>query len=125
MLCMLSKDPTQRLTDILENIQAIGDFTAGMTFEYYVSDRKTVYAVTRALEIISEASRHLPDELQHRHRAIDWVGIAAVGNIYRHAYDVVDNTLVWYTIQHELTPLREAVEEELHRLEGPISTGCA
>ena len=125
MLCMLSKDPIQRLTDILENIQAIGDFTAGMTFEHYVSDRKTVYAVTRALEIISEASCRLPDELKHRHGAIDWVGIAAVGNVYRHAYDIVDNTMVWYTIQHELTPLREAVEEELHRLEGPTSMGCA
>ena len=118
---MPSKNPTQRLTDILENIQAIVDFTAGMTFDYYVSDRKTVYAVTRALEIISEASRRLPDELKHRHRTIDWVGIAAVGNIYRHAYDVVDNTLVWYTIQHELTPLREAVEEELQRLKGITS----
>jgi len=118
---MPSENPTQRLTDILENIQAIGDFTAGMTFEPYVRDRKTVYAVTRALEIISEASRRLPEELKHRHRAIDWVGIAAVGNIYRHAYDVVDNTLVWYTIQHELAPLREAVEEELQRLKGTTS----
>ena len=125
MLFIPSKNPTQRLTDILENIQAIGDFTAGMAFEHYVSDRKTVYAVTRALEIISEASRRLPDELKHRHHAIDWVGIAAVGNVYRHAYDVVDNTLVWYTIQHELTPLREAVAEELQRLEDTTSTGCA
>lgn len=118
---MPSKNPAQRLSDILDNIQAIIDFTAGMAFEHYVSDRKTVYAVTRALEIISEASRRLPDELKHRHRAVDWVGIAAVGNIYRHAYDVVDNTLVWYTIQHELTPLRKAMEEELQRLKGTAS----
>ena len=61
---MPSKNPAQRLTEILKNIQAIADFIVGMTFEDYVSDQKTVYAVTRALEIISEASRRLPDELQ-------------------------------------------------------------
>jgi uncharacterized protein with HEPN domain len=64
---MPSKSPTQRLTDILDNIQAIADFIAGITFDDYISDRKTVYAVTRALEIISEASRRLPDELKQRY----------------------------------------------------------
>jgi len=113
---MPSKNPAQRLTDILDNIQAIADFTAGMTFEDYVSDRKTIYAVTRALEIISEATRRLPDELKQRRPEIAWVGVAAAGNIYRHEYDNVDQALVWYTIQHELTPLRQAVVDELSRL---------
>lgn len=113
---MPSKNPRQRLSDILDNIQAITDFITDMTFDDYVNDRKTIYAVTRALEIISEASRRLPDELQQRHPAIDWVGMAAVGNVYRHAYDVVDDALVWHTIQHDLAPLREAVVSELQRL---------
>ena len=52
------------LVDILDNIQAIEQFTAGLTFEDYIREKKTVYAVTRALEIISEASRRLPDELK-------------------------------------------------------------
>ena len=115
---MPSKNPAQRLTDIVENIQAITDFTAGLAFEDYVRDQKTIYAVTRALEIISEAARRLPDELKQRHSDIDWAGIAAAGNVYRHEYEVVDAGLVWYTIQHELAPLREAVMHELQRLGG-------
>ncbi len=115
---MPSRNPAQRLTDILDNIQAITDFTAGIAFEDYVNDRKTVYAVTRALEIISEASRRLPDELTQRHREIDWVGIAAAGNVYRHEYEVVDDGLVWYTIQHELESLREAIAHELQLFAG-------
>jgi len=115
---MPSKNPTQRLTDILDNIQAIAEFTAGMTFENYVSDRKTVYAVTRALEIISEATRRLSDELKQRHPEIAWTGIAAAGNVYRHEYDNVDETLVWHTIQHELAPLRQAVVDAVRRLGG-------
>jgi uncharacterized protein with HEPN domain len=87
-----------------------------MTFEDYVSNRKTVYAVTRALEIISEASRRLPDELKQRHPEIAWAGVAAAGNVYRHEYDSVDQALVWHTIQHDLAPLRQAVVDELRRL---------
>ena len=69
---MPSKNPRIRLVDILDNIQAIEQFTAGLTFEDYVREKKTVYAVTRALEIISEASRRLPDQLKNRHPEIDW-----------------------------------------------------
>ena len=76
---MPSKSPAQRLTDILENIDAIAEFTSGMTFAAYLRDRKTIYAVTRALEIISEASRRLPDALKQRHPTIDWPGVAAAG----------------------------------------------
>jgi uncharacterized protein with HEPN domain len=61
---MRFKNPGQRLRDIVENIDAIQAFAADMTFGDFVLDRKTVYAVTRALEIISEASRRLPHEIE-------------------------------------------------------------
>jgi len=112
---MRSKNPAQRLRDILDNIDAIGRFTAGITFEEFVSDRKTVYAVTRALEIISEASRHLPEELRKRHPGIDWPAVAAAGNIYRHEYEGVDDGLVWHTVQQGLAPLRDVAMAELQR----------
>jgi uncharacterized protein with HEPN domain len=118
---MSSNRPRQRLWDILENRDAIVAFTTGMTLAAYRCDRKTRYAVTRALEIISEASRHLPDALKARHPTIDWAGIAAVGNIYRHAYDTVDETLVWHTIEHDIAPLRTVIVAELARPEPPTS----
>jgi uncharacterized protein with HEPN domain len=61
---MPSKNPAQRLRDILENIDAIRDFTAGMDVDVFVSSRRTIYAVTRALEIISEASRPLAGRIE-------------------------------------------------------------
>jgi uncharacterized protein with HEPN domain len=84
---MSSKNPAQRLRDILENIEAIQVFIAGVDFKRFSEDRKTLYAVTRALEIISEASRRLPNELKQRHPNLDWVAIAGAGNIYRHEYE--------------------------------------
>ena len=57
---MPSKNPAQRLLDIIENLDAINEFTHGLDAETFRKDRKTVYAVVRALEIVSEASRRLP-----------------------------------------------------------------
>jgi len=54
------ENPAQRLRDIMDNIEAIEAFTAQMDFGAFAADRKTVYAVVRALEIVSEASRRLP-----------------------------------------------------------------
>lgn len=81
-----------------------------------IGDRKTLYAVVRALEIISEATRKIPDELKDLYEQIDWVAVAAAGNIYRHEYEAVDEAIIWYTIKIGLEPLREFAEHELQRL---------
>ena len=113
---MPSKNPAQRLRDIVENVDAIAEFTAQMDFAAFVADRKTVYAVVRALEIISEASRRLPGETRERHTEIDWVAIAAAGNVYRHEYESVDEALVWHTARHGLTALRSVATAEIDQL---------
>ena len=92
MPLMPSKNPPQRLRDIVDNIDAIEMFTAGMNLEVFAADRKTVYAVVRALEMISEASQRLPTEIKDRYPEIDWIAVAAAGNIYRHDYEGVDET---------------------------------
>jgi len=51
----------------------------------------------------------LPTEYKDRHAKIDWVAIAAAGNIYRHEYEGVDEKLIWHTIQHDLAPLEAVV----------------
>ena len=115
---MSSKNPAQRLCDIVDNIDAIRDFTARMDHDDFAADRKTVYAVVRALEIVSEATRRLPPELKDRHPEIDWTAVAAAGNVYRHEYEGVDTSLVWHTVQHSLRELRMVAAIELERPPG-------
>jgi uncharacterized protein with HEPN domain len=113
---MSSKNPAQRLRDILENIEAILVFAGGMDYAAFAADRKSVYAVTRALEIVSEASRRLPEDLKSRHPEIDWVAVAAAGNVYRHEYEAVDEAQLWHTVQCGLTELKRVAAEELDHL---------
>ncbi len=113
---MPSKSPHGPLTDILRHIELAHAFVADISFDAFQADRRTVYAVTRCLEIISEASRKLPDDLKVRHPHIPWMDIAGAGNVYRHDYEDVLDQIVWRTVQYSLEPLRAAAEIELRRL---------
>ncbi len=110
---MLSSRARQALLDVRDNLRLAQEFTAGFTLETFQADRRTFYAVTRCLEIVSEATRHLPQDLRDRHPDLPWRAIAGIGNVYRHEYDNVAEEIVWRTIQHSLAPLLEAIEREL------------
>lgn len=72
-----------------------------------------LYAATRCLEIISEASRRLSSELKARHPQIPWPEMAAAGNVYRHDYEDVLPQRVWKTLSDDIPKLRAAIEGEL------------
>lgn len=114
---MLSRIEHLALKSIVENIVLAQSFIEGMTLSEFQADRRTVYAVTRCLEIISEASRRLSVELKERRNEIDWTKIAASGNVYRHGYQAVRDEILWNTLKYALQPLKAVIEEELRRLE--------
>jgi uncharacterized protein with HEPN domain len=112
---MPSRTADTALRDILHHIDLAASFSAGFDRASFKLDIKTVYAVTRCLEIISEASRRLPDDMKARHPAIGWKQMAAAGNIYRHDYEDVAAEFVWETVERALPPLRDVIEIELKR----------
>jgi len=105
------------LQDILENIEKVREFTDGMTREEFAADSKTLYATIRALEIISEASRHITDTIKDRHPDLPWRQISDAGNVYRHVYLAVDAERLWSTISQGLEPLYAVATEELDQEE--------
>jgi len=109
---MPSKDSTIPLKDIHQNILFAQSFVEGFTLRKFRSDRRTIYAVTRCLEIISEASRRLPASLKTRHPDIPWKDIAGAGNVYRHDYEEISTVMIWNTVK-ALAELQAAVEKEL------------
>jgi len=110
---MPSKAADTALLDILYHINLAASFAAGFDRDSFKQDVKTIYAVTRCLEIISEASRRLPDDLKKRHAFIPWKQMAGAGNIYRHDYEDVAAQFVWDTVQRALPPLRVVIEAEI------------
>ena len=118
---MLSSAAKTALVDIRFNIVLAGEFVEGFNLARFKADLKTFYATTRALEIISEASRRLPDHLKTRHPQIAWRDMRNAGNTYRHCYDDVAPTLVWTTVLQSLPPLLGVIESELAKLDDAAS----
>jgi uncharacterized protein with HEPN domain len=100
---MLSETDRYSLSDILFNIDLANSFAEGFDYARFQADMRTFYAITRCLEIISEAPRRLSADTKARHPDIPWRKISASGNIYRHEYEDVAHRLVWGTV-HEFLP---------------------
>ena len=85
----MRSSPAAALSDILYHIALAQAFAEGLDRVSFQSDLRTIFAVTRCLEIISEASRRLPTSLKDRHPSIPWRRMAGAGNVYRHDYEDV------------------------------------
>lgn len=69
---MAERFPVPQLTDIVEAIELIRSDMAGVALDAFEGDRRTRWMVERGVEIISEASRRLPDALKMRRTEIPW-----------------------------------------------------
>jgi uncharacterized protein with HEPN domain len=71
-----------RLTDIVEAIDRIHSVLRDTPLEAFEADWQKQWLIERGVLIISEASRHLGDELKARHPQIPWSKVAGIGNYY-------------------------------------------
>lgn len=99
----------ERAIDIQEAAQEIKDFTAGMSFEQFLADKRTAKAVLANLIFIGEAANHLPDDITRLLPHIEWPLIRRMRNIMVHAYFGIDYQIVWRTIQQDVDPLVRAL----------------
>ena len=102
-----------RLTDIIEAIELIRSEMAGVMLQAFEPDTRKHWLVERGIEIISEASRHLPDEFKARHPDIPWPKVAGIGNILRHDYESVAYDVLWHVVRDDLPALEKVCREEL------------
>jgi uncharacterized protein with HEPN domain len=110
---MPSSSPLHSLLDIRDNARNAQKWTEDQTRESFRDNLMIIYAVTRCLEIVSEASRRLPQSIRDKHPELPWRAIMDVGNVYRHAYDNVSEDAVWRTVRQRLPELLAVIEEEI------------
>ncbi len=98
------------LSDVLMAIDLINEFTIGITdFKDYEKDRKTQSAVERQLAIIGEAL----NKLKQNEPAIQIENdkqIIGFRNRLVHAYDSIDNSIVWAIINRHIENLKKEIE---------------
>lgn len=97
------------LQHVLEAIDNIQDYTAGMDLDAFMADRKTRDAVIRNLEVIGEACNNVAKNhpaFASEHSAVPWGFAYEMRNALSHGYFTVDHAIVWQTIQQDLPKLK-------------------
>lgn len=105
-----------RLNDILRAIDGAEKTIEGVDFDTFQVVYHMTRTVERSIEIVSEASRHIPQELKGQYPNIPWRQIADVGNVLRHGYEIVDDHITWDVAKAHLPQLRAVVMEMLAKL---------
>ena len=99
---MIERLLSPRLADIVEAIERIRFILNGASLEAFEQDWEKRWLVERGIEILSEASRHLPDDLKTRRPNIPCSKVAGIGNVLRHDYDHIAPDVLWKLAQDDL-----------------------
>lgn len=110
---MSKRDPRLFLTDMLEAIEKIERYTAGLSLDQFEANDMVLDAVVRNLEIVGEAARYLPPTLRERYSQIEWSRVVGFRNIVIHAYFAVDVEIVWTIATQRLSELKPVLKAML------------
>lgn len=108
----MSRSADQRIVDILEAIERCRRYVGviGDNHEIDLVDMAED-AIERNLQIIGEASTHLPAVITAAHPEIAWPQIRGFRNILVHQYFGVDIEVVRDVVEVHLPPLAEVLEQ--------------
>ena len=93
------------LQDMRKSCQKVIRYSKRYTLKRLLADEKTFDAVMRNLEIIGEASKHVPEEFRSKHPQISWRKIAGFRDVAIHEYFGIDSTIIWDIVSHEVPDL--------------------
>jgi uncharacterized protein with HEPN domain len=96
--------------DILEAIERVEEITRDKSLDDFEASWQLRWLVQRAIEIVSEASRAIPDDIANTRPEIPWRKVRGIGNVLRHDYEGLSDRLIWNVVVDELPRLKVAVE---------------
>jgi uncharacterized protein with HEPN domain len=104
---MSKRDWRLIVEDIIESIDKIENYTAGVTFEDFSQSSMIIDAVVRNIEIIGEAAKNVPVHEQKKLTDVPWRKITGIRNRIVHEYFNIDISIIWYIVTNELSPLKK------------------
>ena len=94
---MTEREYRDYLNDMIEAADMVASFIEGITKDQFLSDKKTQFAVVRALEIIGEASKKVPESIRTYYPDLPWKEIGGMRDKLIHDYFGVNDEVVWET----------------------------
>jgi uncharacterized protein with HEPN domain len=79
----------------------------------FKNDDKTKFAVIRALEIIGEAAKDIPEEVRIKNPEVPWIEMAGMRDVLAHDYFGIDEETVWLTVEEKTPQLIPSIKKIL------------
>ena len=111
------KPSTNYLQHIFDETRFLTENLSDINLERFLHDPVLQRAVVRSLEIIGEAVKHTPPELQDKYPEVEWRKMAATRNRLIHGYFSVDFELVWDVVANKITALQQQIKHILSQEE--------
>jgi uncharacterized protein with HEPN domain len=112
----MKRSTQEFLLDIDQNIERAIDFVKDLNFDQFCQDQKTLYAVVRAIEVIGEAVKNIPDEIYEQYPEVPWSSVAKMRDRLAHQYFGINDKVVWDTVKNDLPDLKPLIENILKNL---------
>ena len=97
------------VSDMIDFCERVLDYTAGLDRSSFVASAMTYDAVLRNLELIGEASTHIPEAVRDAHPEIPWRAIVGARNRLAHSYLLIDDEIIWTMIEDAVPSLLPAL----------------
>lgn len=110
---MDNKDNTVYLKHILDCIERVDEYLAGLEYEHFLGRQLLIDAVSRNIEIIGEACNNISRDFRSKNPQIEWRRIIGTRNVLIHGYADVDLEIIWNITQSGLPKLRKEIRKIL------------